>query len=284
MEKTEVYGKLRRCFEIVREKTSFKPYVALILGSGLGGIAETMQIEDVVEYSKIDGFPVSTVDGHAGRFLFGYLEGVPVVCMQGRIHYYEGYDITDVVLPVRLMAMLGAKILFLTNAAGGINVNYNAGDLMIITDHILNFFPANPLIGRNVDELGSRFPDMSEVYNRNFCNIIEDSADSLGIKIHRGVYVQLTGPSYETPAEICLLSHVGADAVGMSTACEAVAARHCGMKICGVSCITNKAAGISEKPLTHEEVKIAADRAAQNFKSLIKRSLSRLYEFDKNDF
>lgn len=281
MKNTEVYVKLRRCLETVRKKTSFTPYVALVLGSGLGGLADVMQVECTVEYSEIDGFPVSTVDGHAGRFLFGYLEGVPVVCMQGRVHYYEGYDISDVVLPVRLMSMLGAKMLFLTNAAGGINRDFDAGDLMIIKDHILSFFPANPLVGANIDELGGRFSDMSEVYDRKFCDIIADCAANLGIKIHRGVYVQLTGPSYETPAEIRMLGNCGADAVGMSTACEAVAARHCGMKICGVSCITNKAAGISETPLTHDEVKAAADKAAESFRALVKDSLRRLYESEK---
>ena len=264
----KVYDKLQTCLKSIRKKTDFKPEIAIILGSGLGDYAEGIDIKDTVEYFDIEGFPVSTVKGHKGRFVFGYVENKPVVIMQGRVHYYEGYDITDVVLPVRLMGMLGAKKLVLTNASGGINLEFKAGDFMIISDHILYGVP-NPLIGPNADELGTRFPDMSNLYNKNLQDLIMKVAKQSGIEIKSGVYMQLTGPSFETPAEIRAFRTLGADAVGMSTACEAIAAKHMGMDVCGISCITNMAAGILDKPLTHEEVQETADRVAKAFKQLI---------------
>jgi len=267
--------KLNNCVEQVKKLTDFVPRVALILGSGLGALAEEIETVDIVEYKQIDGFPISTVAGHKGRFIFGYIEKVPVVIMQGRVHYYEGYDINDVVLPVRLMSRLGAKVLFLTNAAGGINKNFNAGNFMLITDHIASFVPS-PLIGPNMDSLGVRFPDMSEVYNEELREIIRSTARELDIPLREGVYIQLTGPNYETPAEIRMCKALGADAVGMSTACEAIAANHAGMKICGISCISNMASGISEKPLSHKEVQETADRVAPLFKSLVKNSISKM--------
>lgn len=262
-----VYEKLVKCYESVRAKTDFEPKVALILGSGLGDYAKNIKVVDTIDYHDIEGFPVSTVSGHAGRFIFGYVNDVPVVCMQGRVHYYEGYPMTDVVLPTRLMKMLGAKVLFLTNAAGGVQDGMKAGNLMMIKDHIATFVPS-PLIGANIDELGTRFPDMSNIYDKDLQQVVRDCAANLGLEMKEGVYVQFTGPAYETPTEVQMAKRLGGDAVGMSTACEAVAANHMGMKILGISCITNLAAGISPVPLTHEEVKITADETAPKFEAL----------------
>ena len=267
-----IYEKLEACVKAVREKTDFIPDVALVLGSGLGNYAENIKIETEISYSDIPGFPISTVPGHAGKFIFGYLDNVKVVCMKGRVHFYEGYNISDVVLPARLMKMLGAKVLFLTNAAGGLGEGFKAGDLMLITDHVSIFAP-NPLIGPNVDELGPRFADMSEVYDKDLQDVIRNAAKENGIDLKEGVYCQLTGPSFESPAEIRLLGKLGVSAVGMSTVNEAIAANHMGMKICGVSCISNLAAGISEQPLCHEEVQEAADKAAPLFTKLVTESI-----------
>lgn len=270
-----VYEKLQSCYESIRKKTDFVPRVALILGSGLGDFAEDIQISQTVSYEEIQGFPVSTVPGHKGRFVFGYVGQVPVVIMQGRVHYYEGYSITDVVLPVRLMKLLGAQILFLTNAAGGINFDFAAGDFMMITDQISDFVPS-PLIGENLEELGERFPDMSQIYDKDLQEILRRTAKSLGIRLQEGVYLQLTGPNFESPAEVRMCRILGADAVGMSTACEAVAANHCGMKICGISCITNLGCGMSEQPLSHQEVQEIADKKAPDFKRLLTEAIQEM--------
>ena len=271
----EVYEKLKLCLESIRAKTDFKPETALILGSGLGDYADGIRIEQTVDYSEIKGFPVSTVAGHRGRFVFGYVNKVPVVIMQGRVHFYEGYPMADVVLPTRLMGMLGAEKLILTNAAGGVNFDYEPGDFMLITDHITTGIPS-PLIGPNPEELGTRFPDMSQVYSLRLRNIIKEEAKKLGISLREGVYVQLTGPAYETPAEIRMYRSWGADAVGMSTACEAMAACHMGMEVCGISCITNMAAGMSSKQLDHKEVQETADRMAGQFKKLLTAVIGRI--------
>ena len=273
----ENYEKLMKCFECVQKKVSFKPELALILGSGLGDYADTMEVAETLDYHDIEGFPVSTVPGHKGRFVFGYAGRVPIVAMQGRVHFYEGYKPQDVVLPVRLMKLMGAKTLFLTNAAGGINRSFSAGDLMLITDQISMSVPS-PLIGENIDELGVRFPDMSEVYSRRLRKIIENAAVTAGVPLRRGVYIQTTGPQYETPAEIRAYERLGADAVGMSTAIEAIAARHAGMEICGISCISNLAAGISVNPLTHAEVQETADRVAPLFKKLVTQAIKDIHE------
>lgn len=270
------YEKLMKCFECVQQKITFKPEIALILGSGLGDYADTMEVVETLDYHDIKGFPVSTVPGHKGRFVFGYAGGVPIVAMQGRVHFYEGYKPQDVVLPIRLMKLMGAKVLFLTNAAGGINRSFNAGDFMLITDQISMSVPS-PLIGENIDELGVRFPDMSEVYSRRLRKIIENSAVTAGVPLRRGVYIQTTGPQYETPAEIRAYERLGADAVGMSTAIEAIAARHAGMEICGISCISNLAAGISVNPLTHAEVQETADRVAPLFKKLVTQAIKDIH-------
>ena len=264
-----------KCVSNIRMKTDFVPKVALVLGSGLGELADQIEISSFVDYSDIDGFPVSTVAGHKGRFVFGYIGQTSVVIMQGRVHYYEGYTMKEVVLPIRIMKALGAEILFLTNAAGGIGDGFKAGDLMLITDHIASFVP-NPLIGANCDDLGVRFPDMSNIYDKELCSLIRNCSKSLDIDIKEGIYIQFTGPSYESPAEIKMSKMLGASAVGMSTAVEAIAANHMGMRICGISLISNLAAGISDNPLTHEEVKEVADAASYKFQSLVKLVISSI--------
>lgn len=271
----EVYAKIKKCYEQVREKTDFKPQVALILGSGLGEYAKTIKIETTIDYKELQGFPISTVPGHKGRFVFGYVEDVPVVIMEGRVHYYEGYCMSDVVLPVRLMKMMGAEVLFLTNASGGINAEFNAGDFMMIKDQIASFVPS-PLAGANIEELGERFPDMSHIYDEDLQEIIRCSADHLKIDLKEGTYIQLSGPNFESPAEIKMCKVIGADAVGMSTGCEAIAANHMKMKICGISCISNPAAGISKEPLSHEDVQKMADLAAPKFKALVTEVIRRI--------
>ena len=271
------YEKLQLCLACVREKTDFVPDVALILGSGLGALADEIEAVATVDYHEIEGFPVSTVAGHKGRFVFGYFGKVKVVIMQGRVHYYEGYSMQDVLLPTRLMRLMGAKVLFVTNAAGGINKSFHVGDFMIIRDHIMSFFP-NPLIGANIEELGPRFPDMSHCYDPELCQTIKDTAKRLDIGVQEGVYCQLTGPTYETPAEIKMLGMMGADSVGMSTACEAAAACHAGMRVCGISCITNLAAGISPVALSHQEVFDTANRVAPFFRQLVKESIIAIGE------
>lgn len=271
----QTYEKLMKSYEYCKSKISLTPKVALILGSGLGQFAENVRVEAEIPYNEIEGFPVSTVAGHNGRFLFGYIEDVPVVLMQGRVHYYEGYSMQDVVMPIRLMRLLGAEILFLTNAAGGIKKEFSAGDFMLITDQIASFVPS-PLIGANLDKLGPRFPDMSEIYNKDLQDIIRETAKEEGIPLQEGVYLQFTGPNYESPAEVQMAKKLGADAVGMSTACEAIAANHMGMKICGISCISNLACGISENPLNHEEVQQTANEKAPFFKTLVWKSILKM--------
>ena len=260
--------KLDQCYEAVKDQLPFVPKLALILGSGLGDYAEHVTVEKTIPYESIEGFPRSTVAGHKGQFVYAKVEGVPTVMMQGRVHYYEGYPMTDVVLPTRLMKLMGAKALFLTNAAGGIKQGTKPGSLMLLNGQIACFVPS-PLIGPNIDELGTRFPDMSQIYDLEFQKIARKAAASLDIDLMEGVYLQLTGPQYESPQEIAMCRTLGADAVGMSTACEAIAARHMGMRVIGISCITNLAAGISPQPLCHAEVQEAADMVAPQFKKLV---------------
>lgn len=267
---------VRKIYESVKEKITFKPEAALVLGSGLGNFAEKVEIAEILDYKDIPGFPVSTVPGHKGRFIFGYVEDVPMVIMQGRVHFYEGYSMDEVTLPIRLMKLMGAKLLFLTNASGGVNTGYQAGDFMLMSDHISSFIPS-PLIGPNDEEAGPRFPDMSDVYRKEIRDIIRRVAKEENIPIQEGVYVQFTGPAYETPAEIRMARTLGADAVGMSTVCEAIAANHMGMSVCGISCITNMASGILPQPLSHKEVQEMADRVAPLFERLVKKSLAAIY-------
>lgn len=274
--------RVTRCYDSVLAHTTcfqgnpaFRPRVGLILGSGLGGLAEEIAVIDSVDYKDIAEFPQSTVSGHKGRFVFGYIDKTPVVIMQGRVHYYEGYAMEDVVLPVRLMGKMGVEILFLTNAAGGISYKLSPGSLMLLTDQISCFVPS-PLIGPNEENFGTRFPDMSEIYNQELRHIIKKCAVEQEIDLQEGVYIQFTGPAYESPAEVRMARLLGADACGMSTACEAVAANHMGMKICGISCITNMACGISTVPLNHEEVRETADRVSEEFKRLVRAAVAAM--------
>lgn len=274
------FEKINHCLEQIRSKTDLEPLMAVVLGSGLGGYASKMEVVCEIPYSEIDGFPVSTVQGHDGRFLFGYVEGVPIVAMKGRVHFYEGYVIDDVVLPIRTMGLLGAKYILLTNAAGGIDFDFEPGDLMLIEDHISSFI-RSPLIGKNIEELGVRFPDMSRVYDLKLCDCIKRAASSEGIDIKEGTYLQTSGPQFETPTEIKMFRTLGASAVGMSTVVEAIAAHHMGMRVCGISCISNMAAGILDQPLTHAEVQITADKVAHKFERLVSgliKEASRLKE------
>ncbi|MBO6229791.1 MAG: purine-nucleoside phosphorylase [Ruminiclostridium sp.] len=270
--------KLAKCYESFRNKIDFVPEVAIILGSGLGALADEIDIKAVLDYKDIEGFPQSTVPGHKGRFVFGFMDGVPVVIMQGRVHYYEGYPMQDVVLPTRLMKLMGAKVLFVTNASGACNADFSAGDFMLITDQIANFVPS-PLIGANFDELGTRFPDMHEIYDKDLRDIVAKTAKDLDIKLQQGVYIQLTGPNFESPSEVRMCRMLGADAVGMSTACETIAANHAGMKIVGISCVCNLGCGLTDNPLTHEEVMEASNKAAPLFKKLIRTSVVNIYSY-----
>lgn len=262
------WEKLQESCAYIREKTELIPRVAVVLGSGLGGFAARVDTCCLLSYEEIPGFPASTVSGHEGRLLLGRIGTVPVAVMQGRVHYYEGYPMSDVVFPVRLMKLLGAQKVVLTNAAGGINRALSAGSFMLLKDHIASLVPS-PLIGTNIDTLGTRFPDMSEVYDKELRTLAQQAAAQVGAVLHEGVYLQTTGPQYETPAEIELFAQWGADAVGMSTACEAIAARHAGLRVCAISCISNMAAGISQTPLSHEEVKQNADRVSDLFERLL---------------
>jgi len=270
----EIYEKLEICRKSILQKTNFKPEVAVILGSGLGEYASKIKIEQIIPYTEIEGFPVSTVVGHKGQFVFGYVKEVPVVIMQGRVHYYEGYPVTDVVLPVRLMGMLGAKKLILTNASGGINTGFHPGDLMLITDQIMSGIP-NPLIGANVEELGTRFPDMSEAYSKELIRKADEIAEEKGIKVQHGVYIGTQGPTFETPAEYKLFHILGADAVGMSTVPEVIVANHCGIKVFGISVITDLGVEGKIVEVTHEEVQKAADAAQPKMTTIMRELINR---------
>lgn len=272
---SEMYLKLQKAVETVRKTTQMIPETGIVLGSGLGDFAQCVKVESVVPYSSLEGFPVSTVPGHEGCFIFGFIGDRPVVLMKGRIHYYEGYSMDQVVMPIRLMGMLGIKKLILTNAAGSVNEKYAPGELMIITDHISAFVPSS-LRGENIDEFGPRFPDMSSVYSKRMQQIILETGEKLKITLRKGIYLQWKGPQYETPAEIRMFRTMGADAVGMSTVCEAIAARHMGLEIAGISCLTNMAAGILDKPLSHEEVQEVANMVKDNFQKLILETVKNI--------
>ena len=261
------YARLEHCAEQIRKKTDFVPDIALVLGSGLGDYADGVNIVAEIPYSEIEGFPVSTVSGHDGTLIFCEIEGKKVVMMNGRIHYYEGYDMKEVVLPLRVLHLLGAQTVILTNAVGAINEEYHPGDFVLIKDHISSFVPS-PLIGENIDELGGRFTDMSKTYDEEMMGIVESIAKQENITTHRGVMVQVTGPQYETPTEIRMYRSLGADTVGMSTVVEVIAAKHMDMRVCAISCVTNMAAGLQET-ISHEEVKNTSDNAGQNFARLI---------------
>lgn len=249
--------------------------VGVILGSGLGGYVDALEDAKSIAYADIPGFPVSTAPGHAGRWWTGRLHGKRVCMMQGRFHAYEGYDLSEVTLPVRVMALLGVKTLLITNAAGGVNTDFRPGDLMLIRDCI-NFSGMNPLKGPNLDQFGPRFPDMTRAYDRELIALCRHQAESLGIAVREGVYMWFSGPTYETPAEIRMARVMGADAVGMSTVPETIVARHCGIRMLGVSCITNMAAGIPDQPLCHEEVTEVANRVKATFRSLLDATIEAL--------
>ena len=263
------YERLEQYALKISTRIGFQPKVGLVLGTGLGDFVEKIEAVYEVAFTDLSGFPVSTVEGHAGHFIFGYFEDVPIVCMQGRVHYYEGYSMDDVVLPIRFMAVMGVESVILTNAAGGINKDFNVGDIMVIKDHIATFVP-NPLVGKNVDQLGVKFPDMSKVYDEKMRETFVTVAKQNGIPIREGIYIQFPGPSFETPAEIRMAALLGADAVGMSTACEAIAARHAKVKVCGLSYISNQAAGITDKELSHEDVRWASKFSAENVEKLLR--------------
>lgn len=252
---------------------NFQPEIGIILGSGLGDFAKGIK-STVISYSEIPGFQESKVKGHAGQLVFTELNGKKIVIMQGRYHFYEGHSMEKVVFPIKVLKMLGVKKLIITNAAGGVNREFNPADLMVITDHI-NFLP-NPLIGENDDKLGERFPDMSEVYKKYLIEVAQSAADELGIKLQHGVYIGLTGPSYETPAEIRMVRTLGADAVGMSTVPEAITANYCGIDVMGISCITNYAAGVADVTLCHEEVIESTNKAKENFSSLLLKIIEKI--------
>ena len=267
--------KIKVAADYILEKSNYKPELALILGSGLGAIADTIEDAEYYNYSEIPGFPVSTVEGHAGRLVIGKLEGKVVVAMQGRFHYYEGYNMQEVTFPVRVMKLIGCEKLIVTNAAGAVNANYTPGDLMIITDHI-NFSGANPLIGRNLNEFGTRFPDMSDAYDKTLRVEVKKIASDLGMELREGVYAMFSGPTYETPAEIRMARTFGADAVGMSTVPEVIIAKHSGLQVVGISCMTNMAAGILDQPLNHEEVMETSEKVRANFIKLMQNIIKNL--------
>lgn len=269
------YEKLLRCTEYVKSRIGdFVPKVAVILGSGLNGYGDLVKPHEIIHYSEIEGFPTSTVAGHVGRFVFGWVEEVPVVVMQGRIHYYEGYSMADVCLPTRLMGLLGAEILFITNGAGALNRDYQPGDLMLMRDHLSLFIPS-PLIGENMDELGPRFPDMTTCYREDLRAIIRKSALDLGINLREGVYVMLTGPQYETPEEVRLLEWLGGDVVGMSSVTEALAGNHMGLKVCGLTAVGNMGAGIKDEKLVHG-ASDGHEAVDDKFARLVSRSIAEM--------
>ncbi|MFC7060521.1 purine-nucleoside phosphorylase [Halobacillus seohaensis] len=267
--------KSKEAAKFIQEKLKVEPSVGLILGSGLGILADEIENPTVISYEDVPHFPVSTVSGHKGQLVIGQLEGRQVIAMQGRFHYYEGYDMKQVTFPVRVMKDIGVETLFVTNAAGGINESFEAGNLMLITDHINNMGD-NPLTGPNEEDFGPRFPDMSEAYDRALINHAEQSADRLGLTIRKGVYVGNSGPAYETAAEVRMLRILGGDAVGMSTVPEVTVANHAGIRVLGISCISNMAAGILDQPLTHDEVIETTSRVREDFLGFVKELLRTL--------
>ena len=275
MASTGLYERAEHATRVIRSRISVEPRIALVLGSGLGSFADDFEEAVAIPYEEIPGFVRSTAQGHAGRLVIGKIEGVPVLAMQGRVHYYEGYSLEEVTFPVRTFGLLGAKTLVLTNAAGGINVQLTQGALMVISDHV-NLMGVNPLRGPNDERFGPRFPDMSAVYSPELQELVIDEARAIGVEVRRGIYGGLSGPSYETPAEIHLLRGLGADAVGMSTVPEAIVARHMGLEVLGISCITNMAAGISDEPINHEEVMATGDRVRETFTELLRKVIGAI--------
>ena len=275
MASTSLYARAEHATRVIRTRISVEPRIAIVLGSGLGGFADDFEEAVGIPYEEIPGFVRSTAQGHAGRLVVGKVDTVPVVAMQGRVHYYEGYSFEEVTFPIRTFKLLGIKTLILTNAAGGINVQLSQGALMVISDH-LNLMGDNPLRGPNDERFGPRFPDMSAVYSPELQELVVDEAKAAGVEVRRGIYCALSGPSYETPAEIHLLRNLGADAVGMSTVPEAIVARHMGLEVLGISCITNLAAGISDEPINHEEVMATVFRVRDTFAQLLRKVIGAI--------
>jgi purine-nucleoside phosphorylase len=273
---TGLYERAEHASRVIRARTKLEPRIALVLGSGLGSFADDFDEAVGIPYEEIPGFVRSTAQGHVGRLVIGKVDNVPLVAMQGRVHYYEGYSLEEVTFPIRTFNLLGVKTLILTNASGGINVELSQGTLMVISDH-LNLMGDNPLRGVNEERFGPRFPDMSAVYAPELQALVVEEARAIGVDVRRGIYGALSGPSYETPAEIHLLRTLGADAVGMSTVPEAIVARHMGLEVLGISCITNMAAGISDQPINHEEVMATGDRVREAFAQLLRRVVSRIH-------
>lgn len=267
--------KIKESTAFIRTKTKVNPQVGLILGSGLGVLAEEIENAVKIPYGDIPHFPVSTVAGHKGQLVIGDLSGKKVIAMQGRFHFYEGYDLKDVTFPVRVMKALGVKQMIVTNAAGGVNTSFEPGDLMIIEDHI-NLMFRNPLIGPNEEAFGVRFPDMSEAYSKHLIQKAKEVGDKLKINLKQGRYMGLTGPTYETPSEVKMIRQLGADAVGMSTVPEVIVARHASMEVLGISCITNMAAGILPNPLSHDEVIETTNLVQEKFLSLIRQIVEEI--------
>ncbi|WP_138417583.1 purine-nucleoside phosphorylase [Aquibacillus sediminis] len=268
-------NKIKQASTVIAEQIETRPTVGLILGSGLGVLADEIEQPVKIKYADIPGFPVSTVEGHAGQLVIGNLQGVTVLAMQGRFHYYEGYQLDEVTFPVRVMKDLGIETVVVTNAAGSVNRSFEPGDLMLITDHINNV-GSNPLTGPNNKDLGVRFPDMSTAYTPALQDLARDAAKKFDISLKEGVYVWNSGPSYETPAEIRMLQTMGGDAVGMSTVPEVIVARHADMDVVGISCITNMAAGILDQPLSHDEVIETTEQAREKFLLFVKEIVARL--------
>lgn len=270
-----MYEQIEKAATFIKSKMTIAPEIGLILGSGLGVLAGKIEDPVILPYQDIPEFPVSTVEGHAGQLVIGELNGKKVVVMQGRFHFYEGYSMDQVTFPVRVMKLLGVKTLVVTNAAGSVNESFKPGDLMLITDHI-NFMGTNPLIGANEACFGVRFPDMSDAYSKEFRNLAKQVAIRQGLDLKEGVYVGNTGPTYETPAEVRMARVVGGDAVGMSTVPEVIVARHCGIKVLGISCLTNMAAGILDQPLSHDEVIETTEKVKTRFLSFVKEIVSEM--------
>ena len=272
---TGLYERAEHAARIIRSRTTETPRIAIILGSGLGAFADDFENAVSIPYEDITGFPRSTAAGHAGRLVIGKIDQVPLMAMQGRVHFYEGYSLEQVTFPIRVFKLLGIKTLILTNASGGVNVQFSQGALMIISDH-LNLLGDNPLRGPNDTRFGPRFPDMTAVYSPELQEIVIEEAKALSVEVRRGIYAALAGPSYETPAEIHLMRTLGADAVGMSTVPEAIVARHMDLEVLGISCITNMAAGISDEPINHDDVMATGDRVRETFTQLLRKVVGRI--------
>lgn len=274
------YRDYQKMLNAIRDITDFKPTIGAVLGSGLGGFADKIDVVARIPYEMIPGLPVSTNKAHKGQFVFGYFENTPIVLMQGRLHCYEGYTSEEVVTPIRLMCMMGIKKLILTNAAGSVNIENKPGDIMVITDQIASFVKS-PLIGENIEEFGTRFPDMSDIYNKELSDKIYSEAKKVGLPIKRGVYMQFSGPQYESKAEVRMASLLGADACGMSTAIEAIASNHMGVKTVGLSLLTNMACGILDQKLSDDEVIEIATKAEKDITSVFELTIRLLKEEDE---